>query len=87
MPAAWRTASKAGEVRSAVADQEPYILQPLAEGESEVAGLLHCPLAGGVRGDAAEVHSAGTVLDEHRHSVDASSSQSTESVLRGNPRR
>jgi hypothetical protein len=26
----------------------------------------HCPLAGGVRGDAAEVHPAGAVLDEHQ---------------------
>jgi hypothetical protein len=28
--------------------------------------LLHCPLAGGVRGDAAEVHAAGAVLDENQ---------------------
>jgi hypothetical protein len=32
-----------GEVRSAVADQEPIALESLVEGE--VAGLLHGPLA------------------------------------------
>jgi len=42
------------------------VLEPLAEGEGEVAGLLHGPFAGGVRGDAAEVHPAGAVLDEHQ---------------------
>jgi len=35
-------------------------------GESEVAGLLDCPLSGGMFGDAAEVHPAGAVLDEHQ---------------------
>jgi hypothetical protein len=33
----------------------------------QVTGLLHGPVAGGVRGDAAEVHPAGAVLDEHQH--------------------
>jgi len=55
-----------GEVRSAVADQEPEALGPLPEGKDEVAGLLHGPLAGGIRGDAAQVHPAGAVLDEHQ---------------------
>ena len=42
MPAAWKTAVEGrGEVRSVVADQELHILQLLAEGVSEVAGLLH----------------------------------------------
>jgi hypothetical protein len=51
----------------AVAHQEPEALEPLAEGEGEgegegeVAGLVHCPFASGVRGDAAEVHPAGAV--------------------------
>ena len=68
MPVAWKTASnEAGEVRSVVAEQESDVLEPLAEGEGEVAGLLHGPLAGGVGGDAAEVHPAGAVLDEHQH--------------------
>ena len=39
---------RGGEVRSAVADQEPDVLEPLAEAEGEVAGLLHGPVAGGV---------------------------------------
>src|SRR6266699_2656036 len=52
-----------GEVRSAVADQELNVLEPLAEAESEVAGLLHGPLAGGVRGDAAKMHPAGAMFD------------------------
>jgi hypothetical protein len=50
-----------GEVRSVVADQELNVLEPLAEAEGEVAGLLHGPLAGGVRGDAAKMHPAGAV--------------------------
>jgi hypothetical protein len=44
-----------------------HVLEPLAKGEGEVAGLLHCPVPGRVRGDAAQVHPAGTVLDEHQH--------------------
>ena len=49
-----------------VADQELDVREPLVEAEGEVAGLLHGPLARGVRGDAAEVHPAGAVLDEHQ---------------------
>ena len=44
-----------------------HVLEPLAEGEGEVAGLLHRPVAGGVRGDAAQMHPAAIVLDEHQH--------------------
>ena len=58
---------RGSEVRSAIADQEPDVLEPLTVGEGEVAGLLHCPVPGRVRGDAAQVHPAGTVLDEHQH--------------------
>ena len=47
-----------------------HVLEPLAEAEGQVAGLLHRPLAGGIRGDAAQMHPAGAVLDEHQH-VDA----------------
>jgi hypothetical protein len=47
-----------------------HVLEPLAEGKSKVAGLLHCPVPGRVRGDAAQVHSTATVLDEYQH-VDA----------------
>ena len=42
---------RGSEVRSAIADQGPNVLEPLAEGE--VAGLVHCPVAGGVRGPGA----------------------------------
>src|SRR5437016_2385943 len=55
-----------GEVRSAVADQELDLLEPLVEADGEVASLLDSPLAGGVGGDTAEVHPAGAVLDEHQ---------------------
>ena len=57
---------RGGEVRSAVADQEFDVLEPLGEGEGEVAGLLGRSLAGGVGGDAAQMHAAGAVLDEHQ---------------------
>ena len=55
------------EVGAAVADQEPEALEPLAESQGQVPGLLGGPRAGGVRGDAAQVHPAGVVLDEHQH--------------------
>src|SRR5208283_5980072 len=54
------------EVGSAVADDELEVLEPFAEADGEVAGLLYGPFAGGVGGDAAEVHPAGAVLDEHQ---------------------
>src|SRR5580693_5526009 len=57
---------RGGEVRSAITDQELDVLEPLAEAEGEVAGLLHGPIASGVRGDAAKMHPAGTMLDEHQ---------------------
>ena len=43
-----------------------HALEPLAEPEGEVAGLLHGPLARRAGGDPAEVHPAGAVLDEHQ---------------------
>src|SRR2546427_6232988 len=58
---------RGSEVRSAIADEEPDVLEPFAESESEVAGLLHCPVPGRLRGDAARMHPAGTVLDEHQN--------------------
>jgi len=63
---------RGGEVRAAVAYQELDDPEPLIEGEGQVAGLLHCPVTGGMGGDAAEVHPAGPVLDEHQ---DVQSSQ------------
>jgi hypothetical protein len=41
---------RCSEVRSAVADQELNIPEPLAEAESEVTGLLHGPRARRARG-------------------------------------
>jgi hypothetical protein len=61
-----------GEVRSAVADQELNVLEPLAEAGGEVAGLLYGPLASGVRGDLSDVHPA----------VPCSMNTSTYSLLR-----
>jgi hypothetical protein len=55
---------RGGEVRDAVADQEPELVEPLAEAEGEVASLLHGPLSGRAGGDPAEVYLAGAVLDE-----------------------
>jgi hypothetical protein len=55
------------KARSAIADEEPDVPEPPTEGESKVAGLLHCPVPGRMRGDAAQVHPAGTVLGEHQH--------------------
>ena len=56
-----------GEVRPAVTDQEPEVPEPFAEIHGQVAGLQYCPLAGRVGGDAAEVHPAAAMLDEHQH--------------------
>ncbi len=39
----------AGEVRAAIADQEPDVREPLVKGEGQIAGLLHRPLASRVR--------------------------------------
>ncbi|MGO9219064.1 MAG: hypothetical protein ACLP5E_15080 [Streptosporangiaceae bacterium] len=66
-PAAWKTASnEAVKFESAVAKQVPDVLEPFPEGEGEVAGMLHRPLAGGMCGNPAEVHPAGAGLDKHQ---------------------
>src|SRR5258708_13370374 len=66
-PVAWKTASKERvKFDPRVADQELDVFEPLAEAEGEVAGLLHRPLAGGVCGDAAEVHPASAMPGEHQ---------------------
>ena len=49
-----------------------HVPEPLVEGQGEVAGLLHRPLAGGVGGDSAQMHPAGAMLDEYQ---DVQSSQ------------
>jgi len=43
-----------------------HVLEPLAEDEGEVAGLLHGPLPRWARGDPADVHPAAAMLDEHQ---------------------
>ncbi len=64
---AWKTASnEMVKFGSAVTDNESDVLELLAESEGEVAGLLHRPLVGGMCGDPAEVHPAGSVLDKHQ---------------------
>jgi hypothetical protein len=47
-------------------EHELDAVEPLAEAHCEVAGQLHRPLARRVRGDAAEVHPAGAVLDRYQ---------------------
>jgi len=43
-----------------------HVPEPLVQGEGKVAGLLHRPFSGGVGGDAAQMHPAGAMLDEHQ---------------------
>jgi hypothetical protein len=65
-PVAWKTASNDAvkfEPRSRIRN---LMSSNRSSRLSEVAGLLHGPLTGRVRGDAAEVHPAGAVLDEHQ---------------------
>jgi hypothetical protein len=52
-----------GEVRPAVTDEKPEVPEPVAKVQGDVAGLLHCPGAGRVSADAADVHPAGAVLE------------------------
>jgi hypothetical protein len=66
MPVAWNTASN----EAVKFDPRPRIRNLVSSNRwprvrARVAGLLHGPLAGRVGGDAAEVHPAGAVLDEH----------------------
>ena len=65
MSAPAKTASNGGELAVAVADQEPELLGLLAEVHEQVAGLLGDPGAGGMGGDAGEVHAAVAVFDHH----------------------
>jgi hypothetical protein len=68
VPVAWEDGVEGrGEVRASVTDEEPEVPEPVAEVEGQVAGLLYRPVAGGVGRDAADVHPAGAVLDEHQH--------------------
>jgi hypothetical protein len=67
VPVAWKTASKEAvkfgprsRIRNLMSSNRSPGLRV------RVAGLLHGPLAGGVGGDAAQMHLAGAVLDEHQ---------------------
>ena len=43
-----------------------HVPEPLTEGDGKVAGLPHRPFSGGVGGDAAQMHPAGAMFDEHQ---------------------
>jgi hypothetical protein len=60
-----------------------YVLEPLVQAEGEIPCLLNGPLAGGVGGDATEVHPAGAVLDENQHSVESGLSRLSVFALAG----
>jgi hypothetical protein len=47
-------------------DQESDVREPLVQADGEMASLLYHRLAGGMGGDAAEMHPASAVLDEHQ---------------------
>jgi hypothetical protein len=67
VPVAWKTASKEEvkfDPRSRIRNRK--LLEPFVETDGQVAGLLHGPLAGRVGGDAAKMHLAGVMLDEHQ---------------------
>ena len=53
-----------------VADQEPELVDVVAEVHQQVAGLLGHPGPGGVGGDPGDVHAAAPVLD-HDEDVEA----------------
>ena len=53
-----------GELGVAVPDEEPEATAGVVEVHEQVAGLLGHPSAGGIRGDAEDVHSPGGVLDD-----------------------
>ena len=55
---------RGGELGVAVPDEEPELVPGVVEGHEQVAGLLGQPGAGGVGGDAEDVHAAGGVLDD-----------------------
>ena len=42
------------------------VREPLIEGEGQIAGLLHRPLASRMSRDVANVDPAGAMLDEHQ---------------------
>jgi hypothetical protein len=66
VPAAWKTASNEA-VKFGPRARSRNLMSANRSLRARVAGLLHGPLASGVRGDAAKVHPAAAVLDEHQH--------------------
>src|SRR5437899_11453251 len=67
VPAAWNTASnEAVKFEPWSRIRNLIVPEPLVEGEGKVAGLLHRPFSGGVGGDAAQMHPAGAMFDEHQ---------------------
>ena len=67
VPAAWKTASNEAVKFDPQSRIRNLMSSNRSPRESEVAGLLRCPVPGRVRGDAAQMHPAGTVLDEHQN--------------------
>ena len=66
------------ELGVAVTDQVTHAASGLVQGRRRVAGLLGDPLAGGVRGDAAQVDPPGLHFDEEQHVYRVSHTVSTE---------
>ena len=48
-------------------NQEPQRAEAVPQVHGEVAGLLHRPSPGRVRGHPGQVQPSGAVLDEHQH--------------------
>jgi hypothetical protein len=78
----------AGELAVTIPDQELELGGALAEIHEQVAGLLGCPGAGGVSGDAQDVHPLGLDL-RHEQDVQALEEHGVdvEEIARQDPRR
>jgi hypothetical protein len=63
VPAGEHGVEGGGELAVAVADQEPELVNAVAEVHQQVASLLGHPRSGGLRGDPGDVHAAAVVLD------------------------
>jgi hypothetical protein len=67
-PSVLNTSGERGrEERIAIVNQKPQRVDAVAQLHGQVAGLLHRPRPGWMRRHAAQVESAGSVLDEHQH--------------------
>lgn len=58
---------RGGEERIAIMNQESQRAEAVTQVHGEVAGLLHRPCPGRVRGHPGQVQSSGAVLDKHQH--------------------